>query len=154
MPLPNDAVAPTGYAPFSTSNPADNRVYAFLTYAQGGQKVSIERRISRLLRKPQMAVIREVMETLNGVAPGAAALAQKPFVRAQATQPGTVTDVGSMGGVRQVDTVNLINRNTVSSDQSYILALLTNRFGPVIPTGYPGDLSGNGGGGKLNTHSF
>lgn len=154
MPLPNDAVAPTGFAPFSTSNPADAFVYAFLTYGQGGQKVSIERRISKLLRKPQMAVIREVMETLNGAAPGSAALAQKPFVRAQATSPGTVTGIGDLGGNRTVDTVNLINRNTVASDQAYILALLTNRFGPVIPTGYPTDLSGNGGGGKLNTHSF
>lgn len=151
MPLPNDAIAPTGYAPFSTSNPLDAKVYSFLTYAQGGQKVSIERRISKLLRKPQMAVIREVMETLNGAAPGSAALATKPLVRAQDTTTGDVTTIGELGGSRPVDTVNLINRNTVASDQAYVLSLLTNRFGPVIPTGYPTDVSGVGGGGKLGS---
>lgn len=151
MPLPNDAVAPTGFAPFSSGNPLDAKVYSFLTYAQGGQKVSIERRISKLMRKPQMAAIKAVMLALNGAAVGGAALATKPFVRAQDTSPGDVTAVGELGGVRAVDIVNLINRVTVASDETYVDNLLTVRHGPVIPTGYPVDLSGNGGGGKVGS---
>jgi hypothetical protein len=149
MPLPADAVAPTGYAPFSSGNTLDSGVYSFLTYAQGGQKVSIERRISRLLRKPQMAVIREVIETLNGAAVGGTALATKPLVRAQTTSPGDPLELTELGGVRQVDVVNLINRVTVASDETYVDALLQVRHGQAIAS-YPVDLGGNGGGGKLN----
>lgn len=193
MPLPTDAIAPTGYAPFSKDNPLDAKVYSFLSYAQGGQKVSIERRISKLFRKPQLAAIRAVAEALvtrqsvddsvaaiedvltdlagdiggdsvagaitdlNAVVAdledGETATATKLLVRAQDTSPGDVTAVGELGGVRPVDNTNIINRATTQADIDYVVALLTNRFGPVIPTGYPVDLSGNGGGGKVGTHS-
>lgn len=149
MPLPNDAVAPTGYSPFSRDNVDDAKVYAFLTYTQGGQKVSIERRISKLIRKPQMAAIKAVMRALNGAAAGAAALATKPLIDAQNTSPGVPTIAGTdLGGVRNVSTFNYINRNTVASDQTYVDSLLNVRHGPALAS-YPVDLSGNGGGGKL-----
>lgn len=152
MTLPADQVTPTGYAPFSTANPLDTSVYGFLPNANGGQRISIELRVRKLMRKPQMRALARVMHVLTGAVAGSLAQETKPQVASQDTSPTKVTSVTDLGGVRAVNTVNLINRNSVASDTTYIQGLLTQRNGQAIAS-YPADASGNGGGGKVNTHS-
>jgi hypothetical protein len=54
-------------------------------------------------------------------------------------------EVGSPGGVIPIETINLVNRNTIANDLTAFQALVTRN---VFPATYPPDLSGNGGGGK------
>lgn len=79
---------------------------------------------------------------LNGVAPGANATATYKLVEAQRGVTGF-----DLGGIRQVLTQTLINRNTTAADQTLLNSLYDGVF---APTSYPAD-KGGGGGGKLNS---
>ena len=85
-------------------------------------------------------VLNKLMRALNGVAAGA---------NATSTVKQIAADVGlgqaySGGGLRVINTVTDINRNTVAADQTFINAILDLVSAPT----YPVDASGNGGGGK------
>jgi len=58
---------------------------------------------------------------------------------------GMIAD-NNYGGVRPIETVTVVNRNTTAADDTAITALLNRN---VFPSTYVADLSGNGGGGKL-----
>lgn len=98
-------------------------------------------RITHEMRKPGMRKLKELMLTLNGVAPGATALATYPRVEAQA-DPGNPA-VG--GGEVPIETVTVINRVTATADKTLITEMLELDAQPAYPT----DASGNGGGGKV-----
>lgn len=102
--------------------------------------IPLRRKATRVLKKRGMIVINELIRTLNGVAPGATALAQR--VRVQARQ-GLGLD---LGGVQPIETVDKINRTTVTADVTQIETIMTEQRDPAT---YPVDASGNGGGGKL-----
>lgn len=147
MPLPADQVAPTGYAPFSKDNPLDGNVYAFLTGAQGGQEGAVQKLIGKLLRKNGMRSLNAVMLSLNGTAVGSNATKTYARVKAQATDPNNIESGFTLGGVRAIETITSINRNTVASDETLIDTLMNQVQAQAIAS-YPVDASGNGGGGK------
>lgn len=69
------------------------------------------RNVAKTLAHRGQLVLRELMDTLNGVAPGAAAL--KALTR--------ITNSTELGGKRTIETVNLINRVTTAADVTRIL---------------------------------
>ncbi len=102
--------------------------------------VPLRRKMTRVMKRKSMKVINELIQTLNGTVAGSTALAQHIRVLgAQVLQ-------NDVGGVRPIETVDLVNRATVTADETMIAALLTEQRDPST---YPTDLSGNGGGGKL-----
>ena len=101
--------------------------------------VPLRRKMTRVMKRKSMKVLNELIQTLNGVTAGSAALAQ--HVRVQARQ-GLGLDAG---GVQPIETVDLINRVSATADQTLINAALTEQRDPT----YPVELSGNSGGGKL-----
>ena len=130
--LPADQVSATGYSSFW----GGQNVYQLLH-----NRSPLNSGISRMLsRRGQMRALKEAMLTLNGAAAGSAAAASYKRVQ-HSSDPG---------GARTVETVTVINRNTVTSDKDYIDAILNEDHIPNDgPTAYPADLSGNGGGGKV-----
>lgn len=101
-----------------------------------------ERMASMALGRGGFRGMRRAMRVLNGAAAGSAASETHTRVAVQTPfQPETA------GGLRSMETVTDITGNTTSAQQAYIQSkILDMMFGqtPVIPTGYPADLSGNG----------
>lgn len=120
-------------------NGVHNENYALLVDEAPGRK-----HLSRILRKSKrgMRVTQELLLTTIGAAAGSAALAQHRRVKAVATPGGT----NSQGGVRTIETVDLINRNSAAADVTALKAIVDRA---TKPSTYPTDASGNGGGGKL-----
>lgn len=83
------------------------------------------RMIAQLLGKKQNMALREIMETLDGVAAGSTA--QKTYTR--------VANSTELGGVRTVETQTLVNRATVAGDVTIInadlLTLSTRTYDPT-----------------------
>lgn len=103
-------------------------------------KSSLRKRLSLLFRQRGNAVLKELMLELNGAAAGDAALAQR--TRVTATQQLTL--LGN-GGAVDIETVDLVNRNTTAADATDIASVLSE----VKTRALQADISGNGGGGKL-----
>lgn len=100
--------------------------------------------VARLLSKRPYgrATLRELMLTLNGAAAGSAAAASHKRVKWTPDQEGVTG-----GGAVQTETFTAVGRVTTSDDKTDIdrmLALSSQ------PTSYVADLSGVGGGGKLD----
>ncbi len=102
----------------------------------------LEKRVSKLFRHEGLRELKELMLTLNGVVDGSAALAQ--FSRI--APDNTVGAAPGGGGQRTINTVDAVNRVTVTADETRIAAMLEEIF---VPASYPADPSGNGGGGQL-----
>jgi hypothetical protein len=111
--------------------------YAFKVGKVGG---SLRKRVSRLFHTRSLAVMKELMLTLNGAASGEEAGTN--YTRVKHLQGLT----NELGGKRAIETITLLNRVTTAADESDIDAMLTLNY---QPSPYPADLSGNGGGGKL-----
>jgi hypothetical protein len=108
-----------------------NDVYAFID-----GRAPIERGIARRLNRRGMRDVRELMLELMGVAPGAAALEQYKRVTAPAAFSLT-----AFGGVRTIETTDLVNRVTAAADDTTI-------SGRVLayssqPATYPANRDGN-----------
>ena len=101
--------------------------------------VPLRRKMTRVVKRKSMAVITELIRELNGATTGETALAE--HVRVQGSQ----ILQSDAGGVRPIETVELINRVTAAADQTAIETMFTEQRDPT----YPVDASGNGGGGKL-----
>jgi hypothetical protein len=104
---------------------------------------SLERRIARALGRTGNASHRRVMRALNGVAPGAAVADTYTRVRApDAFVPHALV------GRRDIETITTFNNGvTTAAQRDYINAQLYDAY--VVAQPYPRDLSGNGGGGKV-----
>lgn len=93
------------------------------------------RQISQELSRKGMRKTRELMHTLNGVAPGAAALASQTRVAASE----------ELGGKRTIETETLVDRVTAAGDVTAIdldlLGTLTSRttFGASAPVNKDGN---------------
>lgn len=75
-----------------------------------------KRRISQLLAQRGNMALREIMETLNGIVAGSTAL--KTITQ--------IANASDLGGVRAIETINLVNRVTTTADRNDINAdLLT-----------------------------
>jgi hypothetical protein len=86
-------------------------------------------------------VLRRLLQTLTGVAPGSTATQTKKQIQ---------WEQGSPGGVIPVETVTLINRATTAADVTALNSLFTRS---PTPASYAVDVSGNGGGGKQTAAS-
>lgn len=137
---------PAGGVPFTgytnglgsggATEPTTNGLVYFNGFTQGDE------RIAKMLRNGGMSlVLRRLLQTLTGVAPGATATQTKKQIQWQQ---------GSPGGVIPVETVTLINRATTAADVTALQALFVRS---PTPASYPVDLSGNGGGGKQTAAS-
>lgn len=100
----------------------------------------LRRKLTRVLKRKSMKVLNELMQEVNGAAVGDAALAEHVRVK------GIAVLQNDVGGVRPIETVDLLDRVTATADTTMIAALLTETRNPST---YPTDPSGNGGGGKL-----
>lgn len=93
-----------------------------------GARSANRRLVAQWLGGSRLLSFKELVETLNGVAPGALASKIVPVIAASQ----------ELGGVRQVVQVAVINRATTAADKSEIdddLLTMTNRttFGPNPP---------------------
>lgn len=101
---------------------------------------TLNRRIARIFNRNSMRKQRELAETLNGAAAGAAALAQHRQVLARENAQG------ELGGKRTIEVISDVNRNTTSADETQIDAeILTYDLDPTYvankdknPRNYPG----------------
>ncbi len=100
----------------------------------------LRRKATRVLKRKSLADLNELMLTLNGIVDGSTALAQHDRVTAVQGLGGV-----DLGGVRAIETVDIINRASVPADEVVTVAMLTETRAPST---YPTDASGNGGGGK------
>lgn len=98
-------------------------------------------RISNLIRRRGKAnrVINELFDTVLGAAAGGTAAATYPRVQHPTDE--------EFGGARTVETVTAINRASTAADITALKLIFSDKSKPAT---YPADLSGNGGGGKLN----
>lgn len=131
--------AVTGWSNFWGENPN--------SYAMLFSRSSHERRASLALSRSGWRAYRELMLTLNGTAVGQTAT----DTYARVSAPDGLAFPSALGGVRTIDTVTSVNRVTATADKTMIDERIINGLfdqDPSIPTGYPTDLSGNGGGGK------
>lgn len=106
-------------------------------------RTNTEREIGRILAQRNNRGLRLVMRALNGAAPGVQVTSQQ----VRLPQPAAF-GVGAFQGVRVVETVpTQYNGPTTAAQRDYINA---NIYDPVFAQQtYPVDLSGNGGGGKV-----
>lgn len=130
----------TGYSPTLGPNDATNAVTSGQVFFQG--MTQEDNRISQSLRRAPNRVFRRLILTLLGVVAGSTATETRTRVTAQVAY----NDPSLMGGLVPIETVNLINRATTSTDTANITAML-NRVS--APASYAVDVSGNGGGGRL-----
>ena len=98
-----------------------------------------KRMLGRLLRRPGNRLIQEIIQTLNGAASGSAASKTHSRIEAPA-------DSDNLGGVRAIETVTDVSRNTDAADVTALTAIYDLSVAGIT---YPTDASGNGGGGKL-----
>lgn len=147
LPLPLDkgtamaiaAPAPTVASGFWATTPGVGTPTTIGAYHRN----NTERVISMSLGKPANRGFRKVWRALNGVAPGGAVV--DTYTRI--TAPAAFTAF-ALGGLRAVETfTGPYNGVTTAAQVTYIN---TNIIDPVAATiTYPVDLSGNGGGGKV-----
>lgn len=102
-----------------------------------------ERAIGRILAERSNRGLAKVWRALTGAAPGAAVTDTQVRIA-----QGAAFSVTSLGGLRTVETVTTqYNGNTTAAQRDYIQ---TQIIDPVAANqSYPVDLSGNGGGGKV-----
>lgn len=114
------------------------------TYSLLDELSATEVQLAKLLNNRSRAkALNELLQTLNGQAVGATALAQETRVKNDNNDFSSVNN----GGLRTMETVTHINRVTTAADQTELNTILTTTF---APTTYPKDKSGNGGGGNLS----
>ena len=125
----------TGYTNTLGSGAANGAASSGVIYLNGYTQG--DERIAKALRNGGGSlVLRRLLTTLLGAAPGATATETKKQVK---------WDQGSPGGLIPIETVTLVSRPTTAADVTGLNALL---FRNPFPASYPADLSGNGGGGK------
>lgn len=107
---------------------------------------STEFRLIRTLKPRGNRHYAKVMRALNGVAPGAAV--SDTYVRI--TQPAAF-GISGFGGNRTVETVTTADVGTVTTaaQRDYLNTNVYDRIINSMAPTYPRDLSGNGGGGKV-----
>ena len=111
-------------------------------YALLNEPSAAARGVARIMFPVAQRDVGAVMKELDGVAPGATALATNPQVQARQA------DGLNMGGQVPIAAQTLINRATTAAD----VVQLNRQYQPTFaPTTYPADKSGNGGGGKTGT---
>jgi hypothetical protein len=93
----------------------------------------LKRKITNALGKKQSQALREVMRTLNGVAPGSAA--NKQYTRILASD--------ELGGVRPIETEFLVSRATTSGDVTGINSNVLATSSKGYNTNPPPNLDGN-----------
>lgn len=96
-----------------------------------------KRKAAQALAAKGQRSLRERAETLNGVAPGSAALATNKRIEANV----------ELGGKRTIETENLVNRNTTAADQ----AELNQDVFALSSKTYDGTPVANGDGNPLGT---
>lgn len=146
--LPNDRPTPSGYSGFWQLY-GDMLPYTPLTLAQGGVYGANHRFVSKIMRTAGMRALRTAAIALNGAAVGGAASLSYKRVgnpAGPAAASPVATELTDLGGERVIDTVSVINRNTVASDETFIDKLYNGTFGYF--SSYPVDAAGNGGGGR------
>lgn len=106
-------------------------------------KLPIRGRVNILFRASRTGVrkIREKVDTLLGAAVGGAAA--DSYSRVQAPTPDF--SATQLGGVRTIETRTIVSGNTTSADLTDIKSIFQNTS---LPSSYPTDPSGNGGGNK------
>lgn len=139
---PNNGIVPfTGFSPTLGIPDAVTPATSGAVWNNG--MMQQDNYISRPLRSGWNRTTRALLLAAVGFGIGNPASANKTWVVGQ-TQPGGTTPQG--GGVVQIATFPLINRNTTAADIANLQALINHS---PVPASYPADVGGNGGGGKL-----
>lgn len=95
--------------------------------------------LRRVVRRSGFRKTKELFDTLIGAAVGGAAL----LTHKQIAEDTSIGGVGGGGGLRTIETITDINRNSTAADITALKALTFNV--KMQPSPYPVDLSGNGG---------
>lgn len=103
-----------------------------------------KRHVSRLLGKPSMRKLKELMLTLSGAAVGQAAVDSYKRIQHEAA-PGVAL---ANGGMRAIEAVTTVDRVTNADDLAEMKDIIDDEWA-LTAAQYPEDKSGNGGGGKL-----
>ena len=109
-------------------------------------RASSEMCISQLLAKGGFRVVRLVLRTLIGAAPGASAA--ESYTRVGTVQQESITGIGP-GGLRTMETYVANSGNSTAAQEAYIENLIVDARFNQNPSSYPVDLAGVGGGGKV-----
>lgn len=107
-----------------------------------GARSNLQMRIAKLYAREGARADANIIKALTGAAAGETAAETRKRVTATVATNGY-----DQGGVRALETVNVINRATTAGDLAAVDAALDQKF---APTSYPADRSGMGGGGKIN----
>lgn len=126
----------------------DNAQYTPIARAQQGWRSKLEWQLATLLGKQQMREINALLNGLIGAAAGSNVTKTYARVQGASGPSATVpvpTSTGEMGGLVAIETVTVINRNTLASDVAYLKNLVdgTMRKGG-LGIGYVSDASGVG----------
>ena len=113
-------------------------------YALLNEPSAAARSVARIMFPTAQRDVGAVMKELDGVAPGATALATQAYVTARQA------DGLNMGGAVPISNTTLINRATTAADVVQLNRQYQPTFAPAL-NAYPVDKSGNGGGGKTGT---
>jgi hypothetical protein len=137
---PQGGVPFTGYTSTLGTGSANQDATSGQVYYNGFTQG--DERIAKMLRNGgKSLVLRRLLQTLTGVAPGSTATQTKKQIQ---------WEQGSPGGVIPVETVTLINRATTAADVTALNSLFARS---PTPASYAVDVSGNGGGGKQTAAS-
>lgn len=111
-----------------------------------GNRYAVEQKIAHAFGRRGFKQTRCLMYALLGAGTGGAASETETRVSA----PNALTSSQQLGGLRTMETVTIVNRNTTAADLTYMQNMLNRVYNsaPAIAS-YPVDLSGNGGGGKV-----
>lgn len=118
------------------------------TWSLQNNRSSLRRKISQLMRRPQMQLLRAKMVALTGAA--ASQSINETRKRIVAPSDGELSGL-TLGGARTYESVDVDAVNTVTSgsatatDETAIETMLQQ---DSAPSAYATDASGNGGGGK------
>jgi hypothetical protein len=139
MPLNGAVIGWTGYSPTLGAGAAN--VGANSGQLQFGNP-SIDYRLENTLRRPQLRPFTRALRSIVVTGVGTPAIATRMRVKGTPAKD----DPSAIGGLVQMESQTLINRNTTPADVNFILSVIDELTAPLV---YPTDPSGNSGGGKL-----
>jgi len=116
-------------------------------YSMAFARSAPERMIARILKKEGMRELHRDWKVLTGAASGSSA--SETYTRVKGED--ALNSFGLTGGVRNMETVTVISRNTTAADITYITNNILDAIYNMAPAiaSYPVDASGNGGGGRV-----
>ena len=111
----------------------------------GSEPVNMFANAAKIMARSGRREVRRALYALTGATVGTTATESYK----QVDGPDGITNNAALGGLRTINTVTVINRATITADQTKLQTMLNYGYSAPLSS-YPTDTSGNGGGGKLD----